>query len=65
MVSLELLNGVRSGNRFEKRILTGKWKRPHIAIKRRAGGFADHTILSTGRVQRDYCDRELSYYVCL
>lgn len=45
MVSLELLNGVRSGNRFEKRIVTGKWKRPQIAIKNREGS-ADHTISS-------------------
>jgi len=43
MVLLELLNGVRSGNRFEKRILTSKWKRPQIAIKNREGS-ADHMI---------------------
>jgi len=43
MVLLELLNGVRSENRFEKRILTSKWKRPKIAIKNKEGS-ADHTI---------------------
>lgn len=63
MVSLELLNGVHSGNGFEKkqRILNGKWKRPRSAIKHRAGS-ADHTISSLVHVQRDYYfDRDLSY----
>jgi len=40
---LELFNGVRSENCFEKRILTSKWKRPQIAIKNKEGS-ADHTI---------------------
>jgi len=43
MVLLILLNGVRSVNRFEKRILTSKWKRPQITFKNREGS-ADHTI---------------------
>lgn len=60
MVSSVLLNGVRSGNRFEKRISTGKWKRPHVTIKHRVG-FVDHIISSLGpRTKRLYCDSEHS-----
>lgn len=40
-ISSELLNGVRPGNRFEKKriIPTGKWKRPHVRRYQTQNGF--------------------------
>lgn len=56
------INGVLSGNRFEKPILTGKWKCPVCVAVLLSNaeirvGSADHTISSLVCVQRDY-------YVC-